>query len=130
MLLAEVRSRHDKAIFNLLRDEPKLHTPLGILRPLTDIKSLPLKLDDIPLLTPLHLSTRQRLDPILGLGVDNIREVIVLLELLLGNEVIVLDERDGNERVLVGRSREPCDFFGSLFEVAGEVEFQGEGGYG
>ena len=105
-----------------LRDKAKLHPALGVLRALADIESLPLELDDVPLLQTRNLCRREGRHAILRLGVDDLLQAVVLLELLLGDEVVVLDQGDWHQRVLVGGLSEPGDLLRGLLEVALEVE--------
>jgi hypothetical protein len=68
--------------------------------------------------------------PVLGLGVDQVLDVVVL-KLLLRDEVVIVEERD--LRQILGRrwrlrACEPRDLLLRLLEVAGEVELHLERG--
>lgn len=112
---------------NLLGDEAKLHSTFGILGTLVDIESLSFKLNDIKLLQVLDVGVCNGLDSVLRHGVQTGREVVSILDLLLVDEVVVIDQRNGNERVLSRRRGKPVDLFRGLFEVAFEVELEFEG---
>ena len=107
---------------HVLWNETKLHSAFSILGALTNVEPLALKLNDVPLFQVFNLFTGQRGDAVLGLGVEDILEIVILFKLLLGDEVVVLDKGNGNELILVGRGGEPSDLFGSLFEISLEVE--------
>jgi len=113
---------------DILGNETELHSTLCVLGSLTDIESLPLELDDIPLLEVLDFLTSKCLGSVLSLGVCDLIEVIILLQLLLGDEVIVVDENDGDQWVLGGRLGQPCDLLGGLFEITLEVKLENEAG--
>lgn len=64
---------------------------------MADVESLPLELDDIPLFKAFNFLGSKRVGAVLGLSVEDLREEVVLLELLLGDEVIVFNEDDGDK---------------------------------
>ena len=115
-------------MLNILWDETELHSTLCVLGSLTDIESLPLELDDIPLFEVLDFLTSKCLGSVLSLGVRDLIKVVILLQLLLGDEVVVVDEGDGDQGVLGGRLGQPSNFLGSLFEITLEVKLENETG--
>jgi hypothetical protein len=117
-----------KLKLNILGNETELHSALCVLGSLTDVESLPLELDDIPLLEVLDFLTSKGLGSVLSLGVCDLIKVVILLQLLLGDEVIVIDKGDGNQWVLGGGLRQPCNLLGGLFEIALEVKLENEAG--
>jgi hypothetical protein len=113
---------------NILRNETELHSALCVLGSLTDVESLPLELDDIPLLEVLDFLTGKSLGSVLSLGICDLIKVIILLQLLLGNQVIVIDKCDWDQGVLGGGLRQPSNLLGGLFEITLEVKLENEAG--
>lgn len=90
-----------------------------------DIVSLPLKLHDIALLQVDNIDVGEDLFFAFGDGGNKIGKLVVLLELLLGDEVVKVSERWGWERVLGGRGSEAGNLCLGGLEVADEVEVHG-----
>jgi hypothetical protein len=113
---------------NILGNETELHSALCVLGSLTDVESLPLELDDIPLLEVLDFFTGKSLGSVLSLGVCDLIKVVILLQLLLGDEVIVVDEGDWDQGVLGGRLGQPCNLLGGLLEITLEMKLEHKAG--
>jgi hypothetical protein len=113
---------------NILWDETELHSTLCVLSSLTDIESLPLELDDIPLLEVLDFFTSKCFGSVLGLVVGDFIKVVILLQLLLGDEVIVVDKGDGNQRIFGSRLGQPCHLLRGLLEITLEVKLEDKAG--
>jgi len=92
----------------------------------TNVEPLSLELDDIPFLQVLDFLTSKSLGSVLGLVVGDLVKVVVILELLLGDQVIVFDEGDWDQGVFGSRFREPGDLLGGLLEVTLEVELENQ----
>lgn len=86
-------------------------------------KPLPIKLHNIVLLQLGYITIRDRLGPNLRLLIQEILERIFRLEFILCDEIIEVDELDGDE-VLVGG--EPCNLLAGFLHVALEVELEFE----
>ena len=89
------------------------------------IISLALKLDDVIFLQLRHIPIRQRLGPKLRLFGQEILHLIILLKLVLGDQKVEIDERDGDHFLALGGK--PSDFLLGFLHVALKVELEFEG---
>jgi hypothetical protein len=96
-------------------------------RPINPKKPLAIKLHNIIHFEFRHIAIRQRLCARLCTRIQEILQRILRLEFILCDEIIEIDKLDGNE-ILVGA--EPRYFLCGFLDVALEMEFKFEGGYG
>lgn len=96
-------------------------------RPIQPIIPLPIKLKHIIRLQPRNIQIRHRRRPNLRLGVQEILQLVILLELILRNQVVEVDQLDGDQILVLGQ---PVHLLRCLLDVALEVEFELEGGDG
>lgn len=84
-------------------------------------EALAIKLNDIIHLQLRHVRIGQRLSPDLRLRVDEVLKFVLLAQLVLGDEVVEVDQLDGHQ---VLRRAEPRDLLGRLLDVALQVQLQ------
>lgn len=85
-----------------IRNHDELKAPLGGVRAVTDEESLAFQLDDVTLLEAGQVSITNGVGDKLGDRCQAILKAILLLELLLGDQVVVVVEVDGDEVGWVG----------------------------
>lgn len=90
-------------------------------------EALAVKLDDIVDLQLSGVAVSDSLDPGLCVLVEEVLEGVLGLELVLGDEVVEVDELDGDELLVLGQ---PGDLLGGLLDVALQVELELEAGDG
>lgn len=96
-------------------------------RPIDPEIPLPIKLDNIIYLQLRNITIRDRLRHLLCIGIQALLQHILIIQLILGNQVVKLVQLDRDE-ILVGG--QPCDFLGRLLDVALQVQLELEAGHG
>ena len=107
-----------------VRDMYELPATSLLRHAVVDVVALALELDDVTLVQRDHIRIGERIVAEFALWRDEVLHVVILLKLLLRDQVVVVEQRRLDERMVrvCGGVSQPGDLLFGLAEVAREVE--------